>query len=67
MHTLGNKDGKTHNGTFHQGLHCLLKQQKFSEREIQFQLEIITCYPSICTVDHHKFILLNQQEESIST
>ena len=33
--------------------------------EIQFYLEIITCDQSIYTLDHPKFIVSNQKEESI--
>ena len=33
---------------------------------MQFYLEIITGDPSIYTMDHLKFIVLNQKEESIS-
>ena len=34
---------------FHQGLHCLLRQNQSSEKEVYFFffLEIITCIPSI--------------------
>ena len=34
-----------HNAAFHQGLHCLLRQKQSSEKEIQFNLEILTCDP----------------------
>ena len=32
---------------------------------VHYYLEIITCAPSISTMDHPKFIVLNQKEESI--
>ena len=38
-------DEKWHNATFHQGLHCLLRQKRSSEKEIHFYLEVITCDP----------------------
>ena len=34
-------------------------------REIQFYLDIITCYPSVYTMDHSKFIVSNQMVEFI--
>ena len=54
MGTLANSedpDKMPHNGAFHQGLHCLLGQ----ERNIIF-LEIINCDPSVYTMDHPDFI-----------
>ena len=50
----------------HLGLHCLLQLKQSSEKEIIFYLEIITCEPAICIMDHPKFIVSNQKEESIS-
>ena len=47
-------DKMPHNVAFHQCLHCLIKS---SEKEIQIYLEIITCHPSIYTMDHSKFIV----------
>ena len=69
MHLLANSedpDEMPHNVAFHQGLHNLLRQKRSSEKEIQFYLEIITCNPSIYTMDHPKFIVSNQKEELIS-
>ena len=46
MHTLANSedpDEMPHNAAFHQGLHYLLREKQFSEKEIRFLLEIITC------------------------
>ena len=45
MGTLANSedpDEMLHNAAFHQGLHCLLRQNQSSEKEIQHFLEIIT-------------------------
>ena len=58
-------DEMPHNAALHRGLHCLLRQKQFSEKEIQFYLEIITCGPSDYTMDHSKFIVSNQKEDSI--
>ena len=49
MHSLANSedpDEMLHNAAFHLDLHCLLRQKQFSEKEMQFYLEIITCDPS---------------------
>ena len=54
-----------HNAAFHQGLHCLLRQIRSSEKEIY--LEIITCEPSIYTMDHPDFIISNFMGNSIDT
>ena len=59
-------DETPHNGAFHQGLHCLPRQNQSLEAEIQFYLDNITCYPSIYTMDHSKFIVSIQKEEFIS-
>ena len=48
---------------FYQVLHCLLKQS--SEGETHFYLEIIACDPLICLMNHPKFIVSNQKENSI--
>ena len=58
-------DEMPHYVAFHQGLHCLIRQQQYSEKDIQFYLKIITCDPSIFTMAHPKFIVSNQKEESI--
>ena len=47
-----------HNAAFHQGLHCLLRQIRSSEKEIQYFLEIITCNPSIYTKEYHDLTVL---------
>ena len=43
-----------HNAAFHLGLHSLLRQKGFSEKEVQFYLKIPTFDPSIYTVDNPK-------------
>ena len=68
MHTLTNSedsDEMPHNAAFHQGLHCLLRQKRSSEKEIQFNLVILNCHFSIYTMDPPKFIISSQKEESI--
>ena len=70
MSTLTNSedpDEMPHTVAFHQCLHCLLRQNLSSEKEIQFHLEIIICDPSIHTKDHPKVIVANQKGETIST
>ena len=50
MGTLGNiadPDEMPHNVAFHQGQHCLLRQNQFSEKEMQHFSEFITCDPSV--------------------
>ena len=59
-------DEMPYNVAFHQGLHCTLRQKLSSEKEMQFNLEIITCDTSNYTMDHPKFIVSNQKKESIS-
>ena len=64
------------NAAFHHGLHCLVRQKRFSEEEY-IDYEIIICdpppppyiqwiIPPIYTMDHPKFIVSFQKEESIS-
>ena len=60
MGTLANSedpDEMPHKAVFHQSLHCLLKQNLSSEREIQYFSKIIACDPSIFTMDHPDFII----------
>ena len=47
---------------FHQGPHCLLTQKG----SYNLYLEIITCDPSMYTMDHPKSVVPNQKEESIN-
>ena len=68
MGTLANSedpDEVPHNVAFHQGLHCLLSQNRSSEKEIQYVLEIITCDPSIYTMNHQDLTVTNFLENSI--
>ena len=52
---------------FHPGLHYLLRQKRYSEKEIQVLLRHYDMWPlSIYTRDHLKFIVSNQNEESVS-
>ena len=43
----------------------MLRQDRSSEKEIQYILEIITCDPSIYTMDHPDFIACSFMENSI--
>ena len=43
-----------HNGAFDQGLHCLLRQKRSSEKEIQYFWKIITCESLIYRMDNSK-------------
>ena len=55
MGTLANivdPDEMMHYTTFHQDLHCLQSQTRSSEKEIQYNLEIITCDILIYTMDN---------------
>ena len=54
-----------HDATFHLGKHCLLRQNQSSEKEIQNYSEIITCDPSIYTMDHSDFTVCVFMENSI--
>ena len=42
-----------------------LANSEYPALEIHFYVEIITCDPSVFTMDHPKFIASNQKEESI--
>ena len=55
------------NTTFHLCKYGLLRLKQSLEKEIQLNLEIITCDSSIYTMDHPKFTVSNQKDESIST
>ena len=68
MGTLSNSedpDEMPHDAAFYLGLHCLLRLKHFSEKEIEIYLEIITCGPSLYTMNHPEFIVLYQMEEPI--
>ena len=54
MRNLANSkdsDEIPHYAEFHQSLHCLLKQNRSSEKEVQFYLKLTTYDPSIYTMD----------------
>ena len=44
MGTLANSEDPDDNVAFYQGLHCLLRQNRYSEKDIQY-LKIITYDP----------------------
>ena len=52
---------------FFQGLCCFQRRSSDNENLMQYYLEVITCDPSIYTMDYSKFILSYKKEESIST
>ena len=54
-------DEMPHTATFHQGMRCLLIQ----DRPVIFLREIITCNPSICTIDHLDLTIPNIVENFI--
>ena len=57
MGTLANSehpDEMPPNAAFHQGLHCLLRQIRSSEKEIK--KKNLTCDPSIYIMDHPDFL-----------
>ena len=47
MATSEEPDKMPHKAAFHQGLHCLLRQNQSLEKEIHYFLEIITYDPTI--------------------
>ena len=57
-------DEMLHNAAFHQGLHCLPKQNQSSD--LKYFLTIMTCDPSIHTMDHPNFIVCSFMENSTS-
>ena len=65
MRTLTNSEDQVEmpqDAAFQQGIpvHCLLRKKRISETiEINSDLEIITCVPSLYTMDHPKFIVSN--------
>ena len=64
MGTLENSedpDEMLHYVAFHQSL---LRQNQSSKKEIQYFLEIITCDPSLCIMDHPDFIVCSFMENS---
>ena len=59
-------DEMLHNVAFHQGMHCLLRQNRSLKKEIQYFFGIIACDPSIYTMDHPDFIAYSFMERSTS-
>ena len=55
-------DEMPHKAAFHQGLHCLLRQNRVSVKEMQFYMEIIKFDFSIYSLDHPKFTVSNRGE-----
>ena len=51
------EDEMPYNASFYHGLHCLLRQNRSSENEIQNFWEIMTCDPFIYTMDHSDFLV----------
>ena len=58
-------DEMLHNVAFHKGLHCFLRQNLSSEKEIQYFWEIITCDPSIYAMDYPDLFICSFMENSI--
>ena len=50
MANSGDPDKMPHNAAFHQGVHYLLRQNRTSEKQIQYCLKIITHDPSLYTM-----------------
>ena len=59
-------DAMPQNTTFHQGLHCLLRQKRSSEKTLLYYLENVKREPWNYAMDHSEFIKSIQKEESIS-
>ena len=49
-------DEMPHNAAFHLGLHCLLRQNRSSRKKTMLS-EIISCDPSMYTMDHPYLIV----------
>ena len=68
MGTIANSedpDEMPHNAAFHQGLHCLQRQNQSSDEKIHFS-KIITCDPSILYIIYHPDLSVsNFMENSI--
>ena len=55
MSILVNNEGPDEmprDAAFHQGLHCLSRQNRSSEKKYNILLKIITCDPTIYQMDH---------------
>ena len=69
MGTLTNNedpDEMSHDAAFHQSLHCFLRQHLYSEKETQYIfLKIISCWPSIYTMNNSDINICFFMENSI--
>ena len=54
-----------HYAAFHNGLRCLFRQNRSSEKEIYLFLEIITCVPLLYTMDNTNRIVSNHIVEPV--
>ena len=54
-------DEMPHKAALNQGLHCL----QFNKKEIKYFFEIITCNPSLFTMDHPNLTVCGLLETSI--
>ena len=62
------QDEMQHNAAFYQGMHCLLRHNQSSEKEIQyFKGNYNLSDPSIYTLDHPDLIVSNFMGNSIGT
>ena len=52
---------------FDQGLQCLVRQNRSSEKEIQYCFEIRTCDPSIYTMDYPDITVSSFRGKSTGT
>ena len=57
-------DEMLQNAAFHRDLHCLLRQNRSSEKEIQYFLSI-TCESSIYSMNHPHLTVSNFMEKPI--
>ena len=56
-------DEMLHNAAFHQGLHCLLGIKHSSGTVVHLNLEISTCDPLICRMNHPRINVSNPMKE----
>ena len=55
-------DGMPRYAVFHQGFHCLLRQNRSSEKKFDMIFLIITCDPTILIMDHPDFTVSTLRE-----
>ena len=58
-------DDMSQNAEFLQGMHCLLRQNLYSDKEIQCFMEFITLTLNIYTIDYPDLTVSNFMEKSI--